>query len=158
MRTVVNDRPLALVGRKHPALHEPVESVGEWDDRTRLLARRMAATLSRVRGYAIAAPQVGHRLNLVVHRSGLALIDIEVYASGPLETQLEGCLTLPGRWFAVPRHLRASVVGTDMDGNRSATGVQDIEARCWQHENDHLAGLLLSGRFDEVRHPEKWTA
>lgn len=154
----MNDRPLALVGRKHPALHEPAERVGEWDDGTRLLAQRMAATLARVRGYAIAAPQVGRRLNLVVHRSGLVLIDIDVFTSGPMETQLEGCLTLPGRWFAVPRHLRATVVGTDLDGNRSTVGVEGIDARCWQHENDHLAGRLLSGRFDEVRHPEKWSA
>lgn len=149
-------KPLALVGRKHPALHEPTERVGEWDDRTRVLAHRMAATLSRMRGYALAAPQVGHRLNLVVHRSGLVLIDVDVLATGPTETLLEACLSLPGRFYAVPRHTRATVTGTDLDGHRSSRAVEAIDARCWQHESDHLAGQLLTGRFEEIRHPERW--
>lgn len=148
-------KPLALVNRRHPALHRAARPCrGE----RAVLAARMLLTLKAHGGWALAAQQVGYDVNLVVHHSGLVLCDVEVRPDERMQTRLEGCLTLPGRWFAVPRATTATVQGTDEQGQRVVLAVSDFEARGWQHEADHLAGLLISGRFEEVPNPERWTA
>jgi peptide deformylase len=155
--SIATSRPFALVGRKHPALHRKADWIGKPQPEHQILAARMAATLSRQRGMALAAPQVGHSLRLVVWDTK-ALCDPIVHVSGPLEHALEGCLSLPGRWYAVPRHTKAHVVGLSLQGERVEFDIEGVEARMWQHEHDHLEGLLIAGRCEEVRHPERWSA
>jgi len=150
-------RPLALVGRKHPALHAPALAV---DDPATVydLADRMIATLRRHRGYALAACQVGEFVNLVVLGPGMAYcnVAVEVEADTPRAVAVEECLSLPGRRFAVPRAVLVRVEAFDLvRAERIAAEFRDLDARLWQHEADHLNGVLISDRYPEVRRGEQ---
>lgn len=142
--------PIALVGRKHPTLTRRADFVGEPSDRHRRLAEQMRQTLSRARGLAIAAPQVGHSLQMIVTPS-LVVCDPIVHTDGRLVTDVEGCLSLPGRWYEVERYDHATVVGLDLDCHRVELDVTGIDARMWQHERDHLYGVLISTLGPEIR-------
>lgn len=147
----MSSNPIALVGRKHPALARPADEVTDFDDAHRL-ARRMIATLQRLRGHALAAPQVGWSKQLVVSRT-LTLANPRIVATkGEVVVQEEGCLSLPGRWFLVPRYETVTVLAQNLDGDEVEFTTHDpIQARMWAHEADHLAGELLLGRFEEIR-------
>lgn len=152
----MTERGLALVGRLHPALHTPADPVEEITGTLRTLAERMRVTMQRARGTAIAAPQVGHTLQLVV-RSDVTVFNPRVHTDGRLVPGLEGCLSIPGRTFEVERWDRATVTGLRDDETPIEIELTGWEARVWQHELDHLDGRLIIGRYPEVRHPEQWS-
>jgi peptide deformylase len=148
-------KPLALVGRDHPALHMPARPVEDYEE-ARRLAGRMWETLRRKQGYAIAAPQVGRALQLVVTPTLWLANPMLLEVGAETETTIEGCLSLPGRWYSVARAKRAVVKGYDLVNGANVTrSTAGVDARMWQHECDHLEGLLLEGRFHQVRHPER---
>lgn len=139
--------PMALVGRNHPALRTPARPVDLNDcDDERLLASRMIATLRAKGGMALAACQVGIPVSIIATNEGLALANM-TWTPDPDETKetaLEGCLSIPGRWYAVERYRHVWVSGEDLGDGRHVEFVQhDLPARMWQHEADHLAGRLL---------------
>lgn len=145
-------KPMALVGRKHDALHRPSAVVVDLEH-AKALADRMFATLTAKRGLALAAPQVGHALQLVVLWDGTAIINPTI--TGHSEDQnlaAEACLTIPGRWYEVPRYDVVTLEASNLGGGRQRLTVDNVlHARMWQHELDHLNGLLLFGRYPEVR-------
>lgn len=149
-------KPLSLVGRKHAALHRqawPVRVDTQADlDTMRAFAARLRATLARLpHGLAIAAPQVGRSMALVVTADGQAIANPRIFdVRGGTVLDVEGCLSLPGRTFEVPRDRKVSVSGIDLDRGRVELKVDGLTARMWQHECDHLDGLLIAGRFPEV--------
>lgn len=148
-------RPMNLVGRNHEALHQSAGQVTDFDEGLDL-AERLARTLVRKDGMALAAAQVGRPLNVVVtsgRLGGRRLANVHVTdLAGGTETGPEGCLTLPGRWYSVERHLIAHVAAYDLvAGAPVGFTARGVEARMWQHEADHLAGRLLAGRFPELR-------
>jgi len=152
---VAADRKMALVGRRHEALHRRALTI---DDPTqpewRRLAERMYATLLSADGHALAAPQVGVEASMVVTRAGDALCNVEVQLlSADVDTTAgpETCLSIPGRTFFVERCTYVRVLGCDIDGNLRAKTFDDFTARLWQHEHDHLEGILISDRWPEVR-------
>lgn len=142
---------MQLVGRKHPALNEKAADVERYDENLMRLAYRMLLTCTRNGGMAIAAPQVGRGIRLIVTANGEVMANPRVEAGGKLVAGREGCLSLPGRWYEVPRYDHAVVVGYGLDGKPRGVDAADIVARMWQHEEDHLNGLLLRGRYDEIR-------
>lgn len=149
-------KPIRLVGRKHEALHKPAEIVVDFDEDLQTLARRMRATLLSMgkHALALAAPQVGHPVQLVLARQDeeiVAIVNPAIATGGKLIAGEERCLSIPGRLFEVPRHQHAVVVGRNLDGVEFGCDAADRQARMWQHEVDHLNGLLLIGRFPEVR-------
>jgi peptide deformylase len=152
-------KPMAMVGRKHLALNSPAQEVTEWDESLVILARRMQATLSRLSGMALAAPQVGRGLKLVVAKSGgmetNPLVNIVIHPDGNLVSDVEGCLSIPGRWYEVERFQRCTVEGLNLREESVKFDVQGIAARMWQHEADHLDGLILHGRFPEIQRPQR---
>lgn len=150
---------MAMVGKKHDALHRPADPVTDWDDAVQLAAR-MRVTLGRQNGSGLAAAQVGRPLNLIVldqRLGGRAFANIELeWMGGKSVVAPEGCLTMPGRWFAVPRWTKVTVTAVDVDDPETPVRLEvrdDWEARVWQHEDDHLKGLLIVGRFDAVPAP-----
>lgn len=155
-------RPLKLVMETDPKLRTVAlaEIPDEcWAD----LGRRLVATAAKHAGYAVAAPQVGADVRLVgMHPdvdvvgkalAGRALLNPTIVDNGGSEVRHEGCLSLPGRWWAVPRFTRVTVTAVDpLDGTPFAFDETDAWlARMWQHEVDHLDGLLIDdGRYEEV--------
>lgn len=160
-KATAGQRPMAMVGRKHPALHRAADPLTDIDESIIQLADRMRTTLGPLHGYALAAPQVGRSIQLVVsdtrlHTSKgawpLVAINPEIVeADGRLIADKEGCLSLPGRWYEVERYERIVMRCLDTDGTETTREATGLAARLWQHEVDHLNGLILAGRYPEMR-------
>lgn len=146
-------KPYGLVGRDHPVLRSVSLPVAQVTSETRLIAARLAETLRRhPEGMAIAAPQVGLGIRLVVVSPGRAYANPRYYPdedSGQI-TDVEGCLSLPGRWFEVPRWQRATVKAVDVvTGHLTKLEVEAVHSRMWAHELEHLDGLIIADRYPE---------
>jgi len=144
---------MALIGKKKiDILHTESSAVTTIDDEIRDLAFRMVETCKRGNGYALAAVQVGIPINLIVTSQGEGFVNIEVETSGEIEVAPEGCLSIPGRWYMVPRFNKAKIIGQRISGQTFTKDVENFEARIWQHENDHLLGKLISEEgYEEFR-------
>lgn len=147
-------RPMKLVPPDHPALHG-VALVGSGFDQSILeLGERLVATAIKHNGLAVAAPQVGVGLRLVALRDGRLFLNPELSRlSGETAVGVEGCLSYPNRWFDVLRSVEAEVVGLDPRTNLMTTykSTTPLEARMWQHEIDHLDGIVLVNRWPESK-------
>lgn len=145
-------KPMALVGRDHPALHTVADECGEASLELAELAGRMNATRTRKNGLAIAAPQVGQSLRLIVWHAGV-LVDPKIVAVDGETTDgdVEECLSLPGRYYRVSRAPRCTVTGFDLADEFHFIEAEGLQARMFQHEIDHLDGFLASDRGPEVR-------
>lgn len=168
-------RPRRLVGKASPVLHARAREVDIEDPHTYEVAAALALTAdAHMReAVAVAAPQIGFGLRLVVFTIDTGCDDPRrVFANpvveglpGPTATEVEGCLSLPGRWYEVERPVRCQItawlLGEDEHGQNRAeertwqTG--GLAARAWFHEVDHLDGRLISdhgtpARQRSVRH------
>lgn len=137
---------MALVGRKNiDVLHTPAQRIEEIDTEILSLATRMLATCRVQKGHAIAANQVGFPINLVVLASGQGYVNVEIETEGETALEVEGCLSIPGRQFFVPRYDTIQWSGISITDGVSYQDIKTgFEARMWQHENDHLRGRLIS--------------
>ena len=130
----------------------PVE---KFDRRLHDLLDDMAETLADANGAGLAAPQVGilRRVCLVLDEESeeyLELINPEIIAQSGEQTGLEGCLSLPGRWGIVTRPYTVRVRAQDRDGATFEVEDEDITARCFCHEIEHLDGHLFSEHCDRL--------
>jgi len=66
----------------------------------------------------------------------------------------EGCLSVPGLFWEIVRPKRIHLVGRDLDGNEVSIEADEVEARLFQHEIDHLDGILLIDHLDDDRRRE----
>jgi peptide deformylase len=134
-------------------LKRRADEVADIDGRTARLAEAMYATLREARGLGLAAPQVGVSRRLFVY---------EIDDSGPLtminpvidETEgewehEEGCLSVPGLYFQIKRAKRVHVRGYDLGGREVSVEAEDMVAKLYQHELDHLDGRLLLDLLDD---------
>lgn len=147
---VQNPKPMRLVPGDAPVLHGvalPELPMDDWW----LLGRRMVATCLKYNGMAVAAPQVGVNIRLVALRDGTVVLNPTIVSQSGMQSGAEGCLSYPGRWFMVERPRLVHVVGVHPgDGSGISLKAEDIDARCWAHEIDHLDGLVLVNRFPEI--------
>lgn len=158
--------PIRIAG--DPVLHSPAEPVHEVDDEVRQLVADMFETMDAAPGVGLAAPQVGVPLRLFVYgwteQDGTewrgTAINPELWLSpltiGELdeETESEGCLSLPGERFPLRRAERAILHATDLDGEGYRIDAAGWLARIFQHENDHLDGILYADRLDHPHSKE----
>lgn len=151
--------PIRITG--DPILHRPAEPVVKFDKKLAALVRDLQDTMAAAPGVGLAAPQVGVPLRVFVYNwrdddgvqhCGTA-INPELWISPPTvgelddETESEGCLSIPGERFALRRSERAILRSTDLDGARSEVVAEGWLARIFQHEYDHLNGLLYADRL-----------
>ncbi len=123
----------------------------------RLLVRldaRMRLTLAASGGVGLAAPQVGIPLRVILvqlqdpGRTVVTCIDPVVELRGPdMMESYEGCLSIPGKGGKVMRHDFVQVACTDLDGRRRIYESSGFEAVIFQHEVDHLDGVLYTDRL-----------
>lgn len=118
----------------------------------------MLEILRYEKGLGLAAPQAGENVRLFIlnsdelNLSGHSIfINPEVAASGPLDKDEEGCLSIPGIFEYVRRPLNVSVSACDLAGERFTLDLDDYSARAVQHENDHLDGILFVDRLSPLR-------
>ncbi len=150
----VNQTPLQIVKYPHPVLAARAEPVAEVDDEIRALAARMIESMYEAEGVGLAAPQVGRSIRLFVadprdspEKDPVVFINPELELDGPLEPFEEGCLSIPDVRVTVRRPIAARITATDLDGNRFTLENDEFAARVWQHEFDHLNGMLIIDRM-----------
>jgi peptide deformylase len=145
-----------------PALRNAATAVAEVDDEVQQLAERMLDVMERAHGVGLAAPQLGILRRILVYRASdedepKVLINPElVERSDETEVGTEGCLSLLGGELQVPvaRHLRVRVSGRDVSGDAVDMDLEGFEARVIQHEIDHLDGILIFDRAEDLERRE----
>jgi peptide deformylase len=101
-------------------------------------------------GLALAAPQIGVQKQVVVWDLGeepLAIINPEIVESDGEWVYEEGCLSIPGLYVEMLRPKMVLVRGVDLEGNIVEIEADELEARMFQHEIDHLRGVLMFDRM-----------
>lgn len=115
------------------------------------LVEDMLETMYEAPGIGLAAPQVGVQKRLFVWDVGngpQAIVNPEMVESAGEWTFEEGCLSVPDLTWEIIRPKQVHVVGRDLDGNEVSLEADELEARLFQHELDHLDGTLLIERLD----------
>ena len=157
--------PIRITG--DPVLHSPAQTVVAFDDSLVRLVRDLEETMAAAPGVGLAAPQLGIPLRVFVfdwtdadgvnHRG--TAINPELWVSPAVPATLEeldeddeaeGCLSLPGERFPLRRSPRALLRATSLDGVEYELAADGWLARIFQHEYDHLDGVLYA---DRLAHP-----
>ena len=108
----------------------------------------MKETLHDADGVGLAAPQVGvlRRICIVECEPGrlYEMINPEIVSSEGEQEELEGCLSVPGRWGYTKRPMKVTVKATDRNGEEYTVTGEGLEARAFCHEIDHLDGVIFT--------------
>ncbi|HEX7183336.1 MAG TPA: peptide deformylase [Thermoanaerobaculia bacterium] len=142
-----------------PVLRVKCRSVTEFDDRLRKLAADMVETMYAAPGVGLAAPQVGVELRLAVVDVSVGedpkqlhvLVNPEVVHREGVETDVEGCLSIPGLTDKVDRPVFVRVKALDLEGKPFELQAEDWFARAVCHEIDHLDGVLFVDHLRGLR-------
>ena len=139
---------------KDPALHKKCHPVTQFDEKLWSLLDDMRDTLADANGAGLAAPQIGilRRVVVVVDAADemLELVNPELAAQEGEQDGLEGCLSVPGMWGYVKRPMRAVVKAQDRNGKWFEAEGEEIVARCFCHELEHLDGHVFTERTDKL--------
>ena len=147
---------LDIVIDPNPMLRGKAKKITHFDDTLQTLIDNMIDTMRDAPGVGLAAPQVNVPLRLFVAVFGdedddeapkevYAIINPKiVYTSREMDTGVEGCLSIPGILGEVMRPIDATVEGLDRHGEPQRIEAQGWLARIFQHETDHLNGILFT--------------
>ena len=139
LRRILTDR--------EPALHKVCRPVEKFDKRLHKLLDDMRETLIDSNGVGLAAPQVGILRRVVLVDVGdeiLELVNPSLLETDGEQEGPEGCLSVPGKYGLVKRPYWAKVRAQDRDGNWYEAEGEEIIARCFCHELDHLDGIVYT--------------
>lgn len=152
---------MAILSIRHypdPVLKQPCEPVEEITEEIKTLAADMAETMYAAPGVGLAAPQVGISRQLIVvdcapegESELIVALNPEIITAEGESFEEEGCLSVPGYYTRIHRNARVKVRYTDLTGNtveREATGLLAI---AFQHEIDHLHGLLFVDHLSQLK-------
>ena len=142
-----------------PVLRVKCRPIATVDDRVRKLAADMVETMHAAPGIGLAAPQVGAELRVAVVDLSVGedpaqlhvLINPEIVHSQGQETDVEGCLSLPGITDKVERPTHVRIKAFDPAGNPFELEADDWLARAVCHELDHLDGVLFVDHLRGLR-------
>ena len=144
-------RKIVTVG--DPILTKVCRPVTKFDQKLAILIEDMIETMHDANGVGLAGPQVGILRRVVVVDAGdedIELVNPEIVKAEGEQTGLEGCLSLPGHWGIVTRPYTVRVRAQDRDGATFEVEDEDITARCFCHEIEHLDGHLFSEHCDRL--------
>lgn len=147
-----------IVTAGDPILGKTCRKVTKFDDKLHTLLDDMADTLFEANGVGLAAPQVGILRRVVIVDSGeeiIELINPEIIEVEGEQTGTEGCLSVPGKYGIVTRPMRAVVRAQDRDGEWFEVEGEELMARCFCHELDHLDGHLYTEKAERMLTPEE---
>ncbi|NBS41387.1 peptide deformylase [bacterium] len=128
-------------------------------ERIKKLADDLIETMNVENGCGIAAPQVGVNERVIIVDPGddaTAYVNpVIVDRSFKTTMSEEGCLSVPGVWGMVKRNRNVTVRAFDLDGNPVEKTVDGLHAIIFQHEIDHLDGILFIDRVEKFTRPPK---
>jgi peptide deformylase len=153
---------LEIVLEGDPRLRQKAVRIRQVDASIRKLAQDMYDTIPEAEGVAVAAPQVGVTRRLIVVRYtpepedgepaqeiSYRLANPEIVRGHGRQVGLEGCLSIPGWVGEVPRMEAITVKAVDMDNKAVRIKASGYLARIFQHEIDHLDGILFTDRVED---------
>ena len=135
-----------------PVLRRRADEITDVDDRLVRLVDDMVATMYAAPGVGLAAPQIGVEKRLFVYDVGdgpQAIINPVISESDGEWVYEEGCLSVPGLSWEIVRPNAVHLTGYDLDGNEVSFEAEEYLGRVFQHELDHLDGVLLVERLDD---------
>ena len=149
-------RKIVTVG--DPVLNKTCRPVTKFDDRLAMLIDDMIETMHEANGVGLAGPQVGVLRRVVVVDTGeedLELVNPEIVKTGEeTQTGLEGCLSVPGQYGVVTRPNFVVVRAQDRNGDWYEYEGEELIARAFCHELDHLDGILYIDNAIEMYEDE----
>src|ERR1700744_2673960 len=142
-----------------PVLKERTREVDEIDGKVASLVDSMIETMYAAPGTGLAANQIGVQRRIFVYDVGdgvgaRTVINPRIVESDGEWTYDEGCLSVPGLSWEIVRPNAVHLVGLDLDGNDISIEATELEGRVFQHELDHLDGILLVERLNEDQRKE----
>ena len=175
MSANVIPKVLPIVLHPHPLLGQQAAPVANVDEAVRLQLDQMQATMQAADGVGLAGNQVGLLQRLVVMDLGTLKEDGTRDFAAPRPQQFvnpeivsrsaetiswkEGCLSLPNLWAEVERAAKVRVRWLDRDGAPQEGEFEGLASVCWQHELDHLDGVLFVQRLSKLKRDlvlKKW--
>lgn len=148
---------LQIVHYPHPVLRQVAKTITKVTPEVQAVARKMLELMHDARGVGLAAPQVGVPWRLFVANATLEPGDDLVFINPRLVDpgrQLvdaeEGCLSLPEIRGEVRRPKLITIEALDIDGQPFSLTSDTLPARIWQHETDHLDGVMIIDRMPPV--------
>ena len=140
-----------------PVLKERTREVQDIDGSVAALAESMIETMYDAPGSGLAANQIGVMRRIFVYDVGegpRTVINPHIVESDGEWSYEEGCLSIPGLSWDIVRPNAVHLVGLDLDGNELSIEATELEGRVFQHELDHLDGILLVERLDADQRKE----
>ena len=148
-----------IVKYPDPILQKPTEPVTEFNDELRLLVDDMFESMYAAQGIGLAAPQIGISKRLTVidlsfkknPEEKIVLINPEIIHKEGKQNEEEGCLSLPEIREKVSRAESVRVRAQDLTGKQFEIDGDELLARAFQHEIDHLDGILFIFRVSALK-------
>lgn len=144
-----------------PRLKRTSEPVAEVTDEIRELAADMIEVMYDEPGIGLAAPQVGEAIRMVVmdtewteedvEKDPIVVINPEILEREGEISWTEGCLSVPDFQAEVERSAKIRVRYEDLDGKEHVEDCEELRAVCFQHEIDHLDGVLFIDRISRLK-------
>jgi len=142
-----------------PVLEKPAEPIIEFNGELRKLAEDMFESMYAAHGVGLAAPQIGIRKRIVVidvtfkedPEAKLVLINPEIVKTEGRQRGSEGCLSLPDFREDVTRANKVTVRAQDLDGKWFEKTGEEMLARAFLHETDHLNGKLYISHISSLK-------
>ncbi len=143
-----------------PCLTKVCRVVDKFDERLAILIDDMKETLLQADGVGLAAPQVGILKRVVVINLGeekgmIELVNPRIISTEGSYVDVEGCLSVPGKYGTVERPLKTTVRAFDRNGNEFEFTGEELYSKCICHELDHLEGILYTSKVIEYVDPEE---
>lgn len=136
-----------------PVLSKAAEPITVFDPPLRQLVERMKDIMVEQQGIGLAGPQAGVNLQIFIvsvdgtKENAKVYINPKIQPEGPQETHEEGCLSLPGIYGKILRYTQCTVHALDLDGKPFTETGEGLLARAFQHEYDHLQGIMIKDRM-----------
>ena len=150
LRTILKDGEEVLTKKSRP--------VEVFDQRLHMLLDDMAETMRHADGIGLAAPQIGVLRRVVVIDAGeglMELINPEIVSQKGTQEDIEGCLSFPSQYGYTIRPKSVKVKAQDRDGKTQTYKGEDLLARAFCHEIDHLDGILFKSHVTRMLDPEE---
>jgi peptide deformylase len=135
-----------------PVLRQRAAEIEEIDAKIVRLSEEMIETMYAAPGVGLAAPQVGIERRIFVYDVGegpMTVINPEIVESRGEWEYEEGCLSVPDLHWLIVRPKEVHLVGHDLQGNEISIEGDELLGRVFQHELDHLDGILLLERLEK---------
>ncbi len=151
-------RTVITVEKENEDLRKKSRAVEKIDDKILTIIEDMKETLYEKNGVGLAAPQIGILKRIIIIDIGdgpiILLNPVIVYQKGE-QIDVEGCLSVPGVWGTVKRPKKVIVRGMNPEGETVEYEGEDLLARAFCHEIDHLDGVIYTDKVIEYINPDQ---